>query len=109
MNTMKSRILFIILLVISFSSFSEISTYAKEINEVILVAQDIMQKNNHSLNDYKLVEAKNLVISGGDYKGKEFWKVTYLLKDIIGRGKGGEIYIEVNYSHKTGKVLGYGE
>ncbi len=49
------------------------------------------------------------MISGNDYKGERYWKVTYKARNVIGSGKGGEIYIEVDFKEKIAKILGYGE
>jgi hypothetical protein len=80
-----------------------------ETKEVIKIANEFIKSLDIKSKEYKLVGVNNLVISGNDYKGERYWKITYKSRNVIDKGKGGEIFIEVDFKDKKAKLLGYGE
>ncbi|MFA5779673.1 MAG: hypothetical protein WC947_06020 [Elusimicrobiota bacterium] len=108
---MKLKILFAILLLglNPVSIFASNKIVSQDANEVITIANKFIEAIKINLDKYKLVEVKNLVISGNDYKGERYWKITYKPRQGINISKGGEIFIEVDIFKKKARLLGYGE
>ena len=75
---------------------------------VVTIAQETAQIEGVDIKEYQLVQIKNLVLPGADYQGIDHWRVTYLSKHIIGRGKGGQLYIDLNVRTKATHIS-YGE
>lgn len=90
-------------------SFASNNSLCREAIKAIEIADEFIKNQNINIEEYKLVEAKNLVLSGNDYKGKRYWKITYKAKRTIDKGKGGEIFIEVDFQEKKAILIGYGE
>ncbi|MDQ4119902.1 MAG: hypothetical protein M3209_00360 [Acidobacteriota bacterium] len=91
---------------------NEVNT-SDECRLAISIAEAFLPKAREKPSDLKLIETKNLLISGSDCCNPHIWRLTFLDKSLIDekglRGKGGQLYIEVNVQTKEAKVLGHGE
>jgi len=106
---MKILLIALLFCLNSVTIFAQGTEISQEASEVMVIADKFFKGLDMKVNEYKLIEVKNLVISGSDYKGERYWKITYKAKDVIDKGKGGEIFIEVDFKEKTAKLLGFGE
>jgi len=63
--------------------------------------------------EWKLTVAKNLLVDGPDCCNPLIWRLTYRRRTLITetglRGKGGQLFLEVNVKAKEAKLLGWGE
>jgi hypothetical protein len=77
------------------------------------IAEAFLPKAGVNASDLKLIETKNLLVSGPDCCNPNLWRLTYLDRRLIDerglRGKGGQLYIEVNVQTKEAKIRGRGE
>jgi hypothetical protein len=87
----------------------------KECLEAIGLAKDLLATLKLKPSDYKLIVMKNLVVRGNEYKGPQYWDITFKSRSVIPDkadecvGAGGEIFIDVDLSARKATLRGYGE
>ena len=78
--------------------------------KAIKLAIDVMNESKEDLNEFDIVKAENLLA-----KGPDVWLITFKLKRIIPKkkggiiGAGGEVFITAELDINSAKISGYGE
>lgn len=95
------------------SSTSREAGASNDCRLAISIAEAFLPEGKVQASHVKLIEVKNLLISGKDCCDPNLWQLTFLDKSLIDerglRGKGGQIYVEVNVHTQKAKVTGWGE
>ena len=90
-------------------------TTSQECKEAIILAEEILPTIRVRVEDYKLITAENMSTRNGDYKGPQYWHLTFKLRDLIQDkpelpiGAGGEIFVEIDLNDRRASLAGYGE
>ena len=81
-----------------------------EVSKAIKLALNVMVGSENNPDEYKIIKVENLLA-----KGPSVWLVTFKIKRIIPKkkggiiGAGGEIFITVDLDTNSAKISGYGE
>ena len=87
---------------------SEVSDFG--IYKAIKLAVDVIVESEEDLSEFDIVKAENLLA-----RGPAFWLITFKLKSILPKkkggiiGAGGEIFVTAELDTNTAKISGYGE
>ena len=88
---------------------------SQECEEAIALAEEFLPAAGVRAEAYKLITAENMSTRGGDYRGPQYWHLTFKLRELIPDdlevpvGAGGEIFIEVDLTNRKTSLAGYGE
>lgn len=75
---------------------------------------DFLRENQTDPDEYALVEAECVLEEPGA-EALSVWRLTFKRRELLATGsrgivgKGGEIFVEVDVSEGSGRLLGYGE
>ena len=79
------------------------------------LAEKQLVESGKKAEDYKLIEAKNLVIKGGGQVAPHLWRLTFKPRSLLPEGNdgiigaGGEIFLEADLKAGRARISGYGE
>ncbi len=88
---------------------------SKELEDAVALCANALKEAGCEPSEYRVIEARNLVVKGGQYKGPQYWKLTFKLRSLIPGtengiiGVGGEIFVEADTEKRCARITGYGE
>ena len=90
-------------------------TTNQECKEAIILAEEFLPTIGVRVEDYKLITVENMSTRNGDYRGPQYWHLTFKLRGLVPDnpelpiGAGGEIFVEIDLTDRRALLAGYGE